>query len=105
MSETVQEQLGQTTAAWKEVGEAVSKASDLYLQELEAYLDWTKNVQKDLLEYYWFGLRQVTRAGEEQVALFQRLGATLPNWWKVPTGTETISGMVGNIVKQTQKEE
>lgn len=104
MNENVSEKVDASVNAWNGVGEAVNKASDRFVQELGAYLDWTSNLQKDILEYYWFGVRQFTRASGEQFAFLQRVATAVPTWGQVPKGTETISGMVNRVVNETKKE-
>ncbi len=90
--------------AWKEVEDTLSRASAVGAQDFEAYLNWTRNLQKEFLEYYWYGYHQVTKAAEEQLNLYLRVAGTFPLFGLPPKGTETISGMVNEIVNQTKKE-
>jgi hypothetical protein len=104
MNENIGERIDESMTAWKSVGETMSEATRLYMEETNAYLEWTKNMQKEALEYYWAAMRVMANATRETTAFVQRLYETTPTWGQVPKGTETISGMVGNIVRETKKE-
>jgi hypothetical protein len=105
MNENIREKIDANVSAWKETGDQMSRASALYLMEMRAYMEWSKNFQKEVMDYYWAGMRLMTNVGRETTAFVQRIYETTPSWGQVPKGTETISGMVNNIVKETRKEE
>jgi hypothetical protein len=90
--------------AWKDVEESMARAGSVGAQDLEAYLNWTRNLQKEFLEYSWYSYHQITKAAEEQLNLYLRVASTLPLFGLPPKGTETITGMVKEIVSETQKE-
>jgi hypothetical protein len=87
--------------SWNRVGEAVGRATELYLKELTAYLDWARNVQREVLNQSLATSQELSRLGERQLALAARLRESLPFPGAVPTGTETIAGMVEEVVKET----
>lgn len=102
-TKTINESVETGMNAWRNVGEVVARANSLGAREFEAYLNWAKNVQRDFLEYTWFTFRQVTKLQEDQLALFQRIRETTPVLGTTPKGTETIAGMVDEIVNQTRR--
>ncbi|MDE1821360.1 MAG: hypothetical protein KGJ23_13245 [Euryarchaeota archaeon] len=93
--------LPQVTAAWNQVGDAVNKATELYLRELTAYLTWARDVQKEVLEQSLSTSQELSRLGERQLAFLARLRDNTPVLGAVPKGTETIAGMVESVVKET----
>ena len=74
--------------AWNNVGKVVNQATELYLKELEAYLDWMKNFRHDLLEQTLATGQQLSRIGEEQYAYFTKLQRDVPLWGWIPKWTE-----------------
>jgi hypothetical protein len=104
MNENIRERIDANVNAWKGANDQMSKASMLYLREMQAYMDWARNFQKEVMDYYWAGMRLMTNVGRETSAFVQRIYETAPSFGQIPKGTETISGMVDNIVKQTKKE-
>ena len=90
--------------AWKDVEETMSRASNIGAQDLEAYLNLTRNLQKEFLEYSWYSYHQITKAAEEQLNLYLRVASNLPLFGLPPKGTETITGMVKEIVSETKKD-
>jgi hypothetical protein len=87
--------------AWNRVGEAMGRATELYLKELTAYLDWARNVQREVLNQSLSTTQELSRLGEKQLAFAARLRESLPYPGSIPTGTETIVGMVDEVVKKT----
>jgi hypothetical protein len=104
MNENIREKIDANVNAWKDASDQMSKASTLYMREMQAYMDWARNFQKEMMDYYWAGMRLMTNVGRETSAFVQRIYETTPSWGQVPKGTETISGMVNSIVKQARKE-
>ena len=78
--------------AWEQVGSAVSQATELYLKELEAYLDWVRNVRKDVLEQALATGRQLSRMGEAQYAFLAQLQQDFPLFGWTPKPTNTPGG-------------
>lgn len=103
MSENTNQTYETNREAWSRVGEAWQNASRLYLQQLTATLDLTRNVQKEMLLNAWSTTQLMTRLGEDQVGFWLRLRQSLPSVSDLPTGPATISGMVDEIVKETTK--
>lgn len=89
--------------AWNRVGEAWQNAGRLYLSQLTATLDLSRNLQKELLLNAWGTTQLMTRLGEDQLGFWLRLRQSLPSIADLPTGPATISGMVDEIVKETTK--
>ncbi len=104
MSEENQWSLGASLNAWKQVGETLGRVNTLGAKDFEAYLNWTRHVQKDFLEYSWYSYRQLTKATEEQVSFLQRVAESFPVLGVPPKGTGTITGMVSEILSETKKE-
>ncbi len=92
-----------TNAAWTEVGEAVNRATELYVKELSAYLDWTRDFQRELLEQSVVTSQAISRFGEKQLAFLARIRESVPAFGVVPKGTETVAGMVKAIVQETER--
>jgi hypothetical protein len=90
-----------TTAAWSEVGEALNHATELYLKELSAYLNWARDFQRELLEESIASTQAISRFGEKQLAFLARIRESVPAFGIVPKGTETVTGMVEAIVQET----
>lgn len=75
---------------WDQVGKAVNQATELYLQDLEAYLDWVQNVRKEMLEQTLATGQQLSRIGEARSAFLAQMQRNLPlfSWfskWAEPT--------------------
>lgn len=90
--------------AWNRVGEAVNAASSLYLRELNAYLSWARNVQREVLNQTFTTTQELSRLTERQLAFLVRLRENTPAFGTIPKGTETISAMVEGVVKETTGE-
>jgi hypothetical protein len=104
MSENASTNPEQIYAEWSKVGEAVQAAARLYLRETAAYLDWGQNLQREILEQAWRSARLLSQVGEERLAFWARLRQSMPAPGTVPNGTETIQGMVRQIVEETVPE-
>jgi hypothetical protein len=89
---------------WSQVGTAVGEAARLYIRETAAYLDWGQNLQREVIDQGWRTARLLSQIGEEQLAFWARLRQRMPAPGAVPDGTETIGGMVREIVKETAPE-
>ena len=89
------------TNAWAKVGEAVNLASELYLKELSAYLDWAHGVQREVLEQELIASQELSRFGERQLAFLARLRERAPLFGNLPTGTETVQGIVQAVIRET----
>ncbi len=90
-----------TTEAWKNVGEAVNRAAGLYLDELTAYLDWARDLQREVLEQSLRTAERLSRLREKQLAFLVRLRESMPAMGTIPKGTETVVGMVDAVVRET----
>jgi hypothetical protein len=101
MNTNVRETREPTYDAWNQVQTAFEEANRLYLREMTAYLDWTQNLQKEILEQAWSTAQIFSRAGDESLAFWNRVRQSIPAPGAVPKGTATISGMVHEIVKAT----
>ncbi|MFZ0830885.1 MAG: hypothetical protein WCB18_01860 [Thermoplasmata archaeon] len=88
--------------AWTEVGNAVNRATELYVTELSAYLNWARDFQRELLEQSAISTQAISRFGEKQLAFFARIRENVPGFGIVPKGTETVAGMVEAIVQETE---
>jgi hypothetical protein len=87
--------------AWSRLRAAVNEATALYAKELSAYLTWTRDVQREVLEQNFELGRQANRIAVDQLAFYQRLRASFPPFGTVPKGTETIVGMVDAVLRET----
>jgi hypothetical protein len=105
MSESSSSRQREVNDAWMKVGEAVSRANDLYLKELAEYVDWSRNVQREILEHNIVVAEQFMRFGERQLAFFARMRENMPAPGTVPKGTETVVGMVDAVVRETGRAE
>jgi hypothetical protein len=92
-------------AEWTKVATAVGEAARLYLHETAAYLDWGQYLQREVIEQAWRSARLFSQVGEEQLAFWARLRQNMPAPGTVPNGTETIQGMVSEIVKEAVPEQ
>ena len=89
--------------AWTEVGEAVNHATELYLKELSAYLNWARGFQREILEESIIATQGISRFGAKQLAFLARVRESIPAFGTVPKGTETVAGMVEAIVQETER--
>ena len=87
-------------AEWNKVGKAVEEAARLYVRETTAYLEWSQNLQREIMEQAWRSARLLSKVGEDQVAFWSRLRQSMPAPGTIPNGTETIQGMVRQIVEE-----
>jgi hypothetical protein len=87
--------------AWTGVGEAVNRATELYVKELSAYLNWAHGFQREVLEQSITVTQEVSRFGARQLAFLARIRESVPAYGTVPKGTETVAGMVEAIVQET----
>ncbi len=87
-------------AEWSKVGKAVEEAARLYIRETAAYLEWSQNLQREVVEQAWRSTRLLSKVGEEQLAFWARLRQSMPAPGTVPNGTETIQGMVRQVVEE-----
>jgi hypothetical protein len=83
--EAKKEEGSQMSETWAEVGKAFSGASELYLKEFEAYLEWVQNVRKEVLEQTVAATQQFARFGEDQWAFMNRLQRNFAVFGGVPT--------------------
>lgn len=86
--------------AWQKVGEAISRAGELYLSELTAYLDWVRDVQREILEQSLRTTERLSRLEEKHLAFLARLRESVPPIGAMPNGTETVVGMVDAVVRE-----
>jgi len=105
MSETSNSRGQEVNDAWMRVGDAVNRAAGLYLKELAEYMNWTRNVQREILEQNVIVAQQFMRFGERQIAFFARMRENMPAIGTVPKGTETVVGMVDAVVRETGRTE
>ena len=105
MSASSSPELNNVNDAWTRVGEAVNRATDLYLEELTAYLDWAHDLQHEFLEQSLVTTQRFSRLGEKQLAFFARMRENLPTPGTVPKGKKTVVGMVEAVVDETGREE
>jgi hypothetical protein len=105
MSETNSSRMREVNDAWMKVGEAVNRATDLYLKELAEYLNWSRNVQREIFEQNIVVAGQFMRVGERQLAFFARMRENMPAIGAVPKGTETVVGMVDAVVRESGRAE
>jgi hypothetical protein len=96
------EQTTSATKAWTEVGEAVNQATELYVKELSAYLNWAHGFQREVLEQSITVTQEMSRFGARQLAFLARIRESVPAFGTVPKGTETVAGMVEAIVQETE---
>jgi hypothetical protein len=96
------EYLTSANKAWTDVGEAVTHASELYVKELSAYLNWAHGFQREVLEQSITVTQEVSRFGARQLAFLARIRESVPAYGTVPKGTETVAGMVEAIVQETE---
>jgi hypothetical protein len=96
--------LADVQESWNRIGDAVNRASELYLKELSAYLGWARNLQREVLEQTLTTARELSRVGERQLAFAARLRDSIPVPGAVPKGTETIAGMVEGVVSEATHE-
>jgi hypothetical protein len=89
--------------SWTEVGEAVNQATELYMKELSAYLNWAHDLQHEVLEQSIITSQELSRFGEKQLAFFARIRESIPAFGVVPKGTETVAGMVDAIVHEAER--
>jgi hypothetical protein len=87
--------------AWTDVGMAVTQASELYVKELSAYLNWAHGFQREVLEQSITVTQEISRFGARQLAFLARIRESVPAYGTVPKGTETVAGMVEAIVQET----
>jgi hypothetical protein len=87
--------------AWDQVGKAVNQATELYLKELEAYLDWAQTVRKEMLEQTLITGQQLARMGEAQYAYFTQMQKNLPLFGWIPKWTEPSSTPSGATEKRS----
>jgi len=95
------EQWTNVTEAWSQVGEAARRASDLYLKELASYLDWAHGVQREVLEQSVLATQELSHFGERQLAFVARMRESLPMWGTLPSGMETVQGMVRAVLRES----
>jgi hypothetical protein len=89
-------------AAWTGVEDAVDRATELYVTEVSAYLNWARDLQRELLEESLLATQAISRFGEKQLAFFARIRDRAPAFGGVPKGTETVAGMVEAVVQETE---
>jgi len=80
--------------AWDQVGKAVNEATELYLKELETYLEWVQNVRKEAFDQAVATTQELSRIGESQWAFLNRMQRSfslfggIPTWADVPVKSE-----------------
>ena len=102
MNENRSSYVDNANVAWTKVGEAVNYATELYVSEVSAYLNWARNFQRELLEESFLATQSISRFGEKQLAFLARIRENAPAFGVVPKGTETVTGMVEAIVQETE---
>jgi hypothetical protein len=105
MSESNSSRVREVNDAWMKVGDAVNRATGLYLKELAEYVNWSRNVQREILEQNIVVAEQFMRFGERQLAFFARMHENMPAIGTVPKGTETVVGMVDAVVRESGRAE
>lgn len=93
------------TDAWTKVAESVTKATDLYLEELSEYLDWVRDFQREILAQSLVTSQNLSRWGEREWAYMARLRETIPAVGGIPKGPGTVAGMVDAVVRETARSE
>jgi|HubBroStandDraft_1064217.scaffolds.fasta_scaffold06831_5 hypothetical protein len=88
--------------AWTDVGTAVNQATELYVKELSAYLNWAHGLQREVLEQSINVTQEISRLGARQLAFLARIRESVPAYGTVPKGTETVAGMVEAIIHETE---
>ena len=88
--------------AWRNVGQAVNRAAELYLNELTLYLDWARDLEREILEQSLWTTQRLSRLEEKQLAFLVRLRESVPAVGTMPKGTETVVGMVDAVVRATE---
>ena len=78
-----------------------AQASELYVKELSAYLNWAHGFQREVLEQSITVTQEISRFGARQLAFLARIRESVPAYGTVPKGTETVAGMVEAIVQET----
>lgn len=101
MSESNRDYPHEANEAWKNVSEAVGRAAQLYVDELTAYLDWARDLQREILEQSLRTTQGFSRWEEKQLAFLARLRESIPAMGTMPNGTETVVGMVDAVVRET----
>ncbi len=103
MSESSSDQFEtKANKAWTDVGVAVNSATELYVKELSAYLNWAHGFQREVLEQSFTVTQEMSRFGARQLAFLARIRESVPAYGTVPKGTETVAGMVEAIVQETE---
>jgi len=83
--------------AWDEVGKAMNDATELYLKELETYLEWVQNVRKEFFEQAVATTQELSRIGESQWAFLNRMQKSysvfggIPTWADIPSKYDTTT--------------
>ncbi len=101
MTEIGQPRLNDPAGAWRSVGEAVGRAAQLYLDELTMYLDWGRNLEREILDQSLRTTQSLSRLQAKQLAFLVRLRESVPAIGAMPKGTETVVGMVDAVVRET----
>ena len=101
MNESNQSQGSELSEAWNRAGESVNRAAELYLKELADYLNWARDLQREILEQNLATTRKFSQWSEAQLAFLARLRESIPAIGTVPKGTETVAGMVDAVVRAT----
>jgi len=91
---------GAMNEAWDQVGKAMNQATELYLKELQAYLDWVQNVRKEVFEQTLATSQQLTRMGEAQYAFLAQMQRSVPLFGWIPKETEPSSTARGTNEKR-----
>jgi hypothetical protein len=86
--------------AWDQIGKAVNQATELYLKELEVYLDWVQNVRKEMFEQTLATGQQLSKIGEAQYAFLAQMQRNLPLFGWMPKMTEPTSPARGTTAQR-----
>ena len=105
MNDSSKQSVNDMNEAWAQVGDAVHSASELYQDELAAYMSWSRDFQREVWEQGFITGQRVTRLWEEQWAFLVRLRDSIPSIGTVPKGTETVVGMVDAVVHEADTAE
>ncbi len=87
--------------AWDQVGKVVNQATELYLKEVETYLDWAQSVRKEMLEQTIAASQQMSKIGETQYAFMAQMQQNLPLFGRLMKWPESVTTPSGVTEKRS----
>lgn len=81
--------------AWDQVGKAMQRATELYLEELDLYLGWTRDVRHEVLAETLAMTQRLSQIGEAQLSFMKRLQRSVPFFGVIPPNREGARTMAG----------